>query len=855
MNPSQLLLSRLLERSGGPTETGFVLVLDGEGLESLPEQMATSQGTYTVHRTSTEIGLRHLLWKAKGAPLIAVIPGELAHKLPPDLLRRSRYQRVHALSVNDVLEVVLGVRVVGAESHHLQTLAMTYLESISRAMTRRTLPTVVDRKLLTELLVDASVGEMVRSLSPAELLASWIGEPPAWLEEVRTLVTEALPSLHGDEGRLLAWALAAEGRLDVLMIHGALLTVEGDELPRKVWGPLWAAAAHPPLSMDRRILRRTACRLVEDALGVLADAASGLLDKADKLGRELLTASQFQTSHVLPLAFQGRCHSLAQSAAEGKPIPGSDIAWLKAHRAAPMGLKDIEVLEAIARVTRWLDRPQVLSADIAAQTREYLQQSAFADLAAWQLRRALAASSGYHGEARRVLERWRSRRDKQNEHFAKSIAADYEAALHHPEVVPLHRIWQRMVAPVWSEDPDARIYLVVLDGCSHTVFLELLFELSQDSVFPVGITPNDRGEVAGLPALAPLPTITCHTRGSIFLGQLPHDPLVAETVFRDQSEAVTDKARFNQNPSLGSRSRRLFLKGDLADGGGALREALRDDGIQVVASVFSAVDEQIGSSNTSAVYRITPQDIIALKPSLRTALTCGRKVLVTADHGHSPFLDKALRVGAGSAHRFVSLQPSEVVPEGFAEVDVAGLGGEPARRAFAWRMGAYMGMPQVGFHGGCGLEEMAVPLAWLEREGLQADEPEWWFGRGLSSEPTLAPRPVTPPVATPLPSQPPETQTNLFKPSTRIDVLQLPLEMLDALSEDEQAVLVLLHDNGSARTSELAERMNKTPMRLNGLIRALRRKLYGLGHVMFSDEVLPDGETLYTYLGPEEQGR
>src|SRR4029078_12280402 len=133
--------------------------------------------------------------------------------------------------------------------------------------------------------------------------------------------------------------------------------------------------------------------------------------------------------------------------------------------------------------------------------------------------------------------------------------------------------------------------------------------LSQDNTFPLGMKPDIDGRVAGLPALSPLPTVTSHARGAIFLGELPNDPLVAETVFRDQDEAKTDKARFNQNAALGSRTRRLFLKADLADGGEALRTALRDDGIAVVAAVFNAVDDQIGSSNTGAIVRLVPEHI------------------------------------------------------------------------------------------------------------------------------------------------------------------------------------------------------------------------------------------------------
>lgn len=859
MSAAQLLLRRLLDQAGGASETGYLLVIDGEGLESLPDQMPTPKGSYGVHRVSSELGLRHLLWKAKGAPLIAVMPEELARRIQaaPDLLRRARNQRVHALSVNDVLEVVLGVRVVGADAPYMQQLALENVDRLGLAMSHRTLPTVVDRKLLTELLVDVSVGEKVRTASPAQLLASWVAEPPRWSENISQLVRDAMPTLHGDEGRLLAWALfEPETRLRDLVVHGAVLTVEAAELPKPAWGPLWRAAAEPPLEMDRRILRRTVSRLAEDTLALVGEAGADLLTGADRVGREALTPTQLQTSRVLPLAFTDRCHALAQQAAAGKAISAADITWLASHRAARMNRADLAVLEAMARISRYLDQPFTPRADLLDQTRDYQRGGAFADLAVLHLRRALAGSVHFHAEAAKLIAAYRERRDRENRHFAETLASGYEAALHREGLTPLHRIWKRTVAPLWQSAPDARLFLIVLDGCSYPVFLELLYSLAQDSSFPLGIKPDTSGHVHGLPALSPLPTITSHSRGAIFLGELPNDPLVAETVFRDQDEAKTDKARFNQNAALGNRTRRLFLKGDLADGGQALLSALRDDSVDVVGVVFNAIDDQIGSSNTGATVKIAPEDITAFKPALRVALRPGSKwrVLVTADHGHSPYVDKALRVGNGKTPRYVPLGKHAPVPDGFIEIDVAGLGGPPERRAFAWRSGAYLGGPQVGFHGGVGLEEVVVPLAWIERDGLHADEPSWWYGSGVLSE-VIESKPVAPPIVTPLPSDEiipkPKAQLSLFNPADKAPSLPLPAAVLDKLSADEKAILVLLRETGSARSSELAERLKKNPGRLNGLMRSLRRTLHAAGHVLFTDEVLPSGETMYRYQSKE----
>jgi len=134
----------------------------------------------------------------------------------------------------------------------------------------------------------------------------------------------------------------------------------------------------------------------------------------------------------------------------------------------------------------------------------------------------------------------------------------------------------------------------------------------------------------------------------------------------------------------------------------------------------------------------------------------------------------------------VALDKHEPVPAGFIEIDLAGLGGPPQRRAFAWRSGVYLGGQQVGFHGGCGLEEVAVPLAWIERDGLHADEPAWWFGRGALAEPPTESRPVEPPIVTPLPSDEllpkAKPQLSLFNPAERAGSLPLSAALIARLS-------------------------------------------------------------------------
>ncbi|MBL0197147.1 MAG: hypothetical protein IPQ09_23545 [Myxococcales bacterium] len=142
-----------------------------------------------------------------------------------------------------------------------------------------------------------------------------------------------------------------------------------------------------------------------------------------------------------------------------------------------------------------------------------------------------------------------------------------------------------------------------------------------------------------------------------------------------------------------------------------------------------------------------------------------------------------------------------------------------------------------------------MPLAWIEQGGLHADEPTWWYGRGTLAEASVELRPVAPPIVTPLPSdEPAEGRRSLaLQSADQAGSLPLPASLLDRLSIDEKSILVLLRENGSARSSELAERLNKNPGRLNGLMRGLRRTLHAEGHLLFTDEVLPSGETMYRY--------
>jgi len=159
---------------------------------------------------------------------------------------------------------------------------------------------------------------------------------------------------------------------------------------------------------------------------------------------------------------------------------------------------------------------------------------------------------------------------------------------------------------------------------------------------------------------------------------------------------------------------------------------------------------------------------------------------------------------------------------------------------------------------------MGVPLAWIVPRGLQADEPEWWYGRlEVEAAPERTPAPKAagkakgkrpaPAAATAgtavengvAPKAAP--QLDLFNLAGLAGRLGLPNDVMARLGDDEKTALVLLRENGTARSSELAQRLHKNPLRLNGLMARLRRTLDAAGTPRFRTETLPSGETLYRY--------
>ncbi|RZO66310.1 MAG: BREX-2 system phosphatase PglZ [Sandaracinaceae bacterium] len=870
---AEVLLKKILDAAGA-RDRGYVLTLGREGLGEVPDELRTAHGTWHVVHPTSELDLRHTLWKAGGGAVVAVLPETLADGLAVDLVRRSLSGRIIALEPVDILSTVLGVPVHGLEDDSIQELALQHVEQLRAAIGQRTLPTVIDRRLLDELLLDVCVGARIRQVDSAGvLLAEWLRKPPTWSPEVTKLVERNLPRLLGPEGRLLAWALEAGGErvLEELVVRGLLLAIPADELPASVWGSeLDKAKGSRTVDLsDEGALRTTIAGIAVDAMDALEAHAHRYLEAAQSIGRKILTPSVLGRSVHLPLGLENRCHALVTRIREGENIGSEDIEWLRRHRSAALMRSEIALLEEMARLARWLHPDESPPAStVLDAVRQYQRDGAFADLAASHLSRALGQTGSWHAEARHLLERWEARRNEMNERFASMLAKKYVDTWHAEGVVPLHRVWTEAVFKGESCRRNAGaggVLLVVLDGCSYPIFVDLLHQLSERHP-SIGMAPvgNGDGELRaeGIAALAPLPSITSHARGAIFLGELPQDPWAAELAWRETGERKTDPARFQQNKALGDRSRRLFLKRDLDDGGQALRSAVGDPELDVVAVVFNAVDDLISGHATGVTSRLAPSEIHGFLPALDASFAAGRSVILTADHGHTPFLGKERNVGKGPAARWAQLADGEKAPEGWLEVDVEGLGGPAGRKAFAWKMGSYRGKPHVGFHGGCGLEEMVVPLAWLRPGGVGADLPAWWYGSevagdnldysGIESQAAKKPRRTrkkSGAVAGQLDLYDARRTTAAIGAKLDPTKLGLPAKALEALDDTAKATLCVLEANGSATSTELSKVQQRSAARVNGYMTKLNRQLFALGVTCFDSEKLPTGEVQYKWTG------
>jgi hypothetical protein len=585
-----------------------------------------------------------------------------------------------------------------------------------------------------------------------------------------------------------------------------------------------------------------------------------VLGRADQLARDLRGTDHADVSDVLPLGFERRLVALGRRMTEvlrssddgvGREAMASvreALRLLERHDQAHVQTDRFRRAEMAVRLLAYLQLPEPATASFEDAAIDYASNGSFVDLARSTLpgEGDAAVAEAYATLSQAVF----LRRERENTRFADLLVDWTTAAVPPRSLVLVEDVLARVVAPLASVRPTL---LLVLDGMSHAVFQELIEDLlNRQSWVPV--TPEDSPPVPAV--VATLPCLTEFSRTSLLCGRL------------SQGGQAESAAGFASHPDLlaASRSRGhpvLFHKAELGAAAGTelaadLRDALASPR-HLVGVVINAVDDHLAKGEQVSP-RWTVEYIRVLGPLLHAAATAGRAVVLVSDHGH--MLDRGdstmLESDRGERWRSPAGRPADPVHERLVRGSrvlveqgaMIGLCSEAAR----------YGGRKNGYHGGLTPQEMLIPLAVLAPASAAKTSgwkevghsvPGWWElavadmpdtvdatpvansskGRGARGAATATLFDVPPPQPRTRVTQRPAAATS--EPAWLDKLLAHPTfksqQQLAARTSLAEATvrraLTCLSARGTLLRPTLARELDLPPVRLPGVLAALRRLL------------------------------
>lgn len=818
-----------------PLDHDLVMVHDSPTLAGLGASLDIRGDRWRIARVTGELTLRDVLPEADR--LIAIVP-EAFPVLPMDLAGRTYLRRILDVRAEDVVAAVAGRACEGLVDEALARAVFDSFETLRGTAGKWSLGDLVRAREVRATLVSAELGAArLDRERDWELLARWLREGvPSF--RAPTLVRDALVEAQPRTGAWLAWALT-DGSLEQLCTAGALLASDA--------GRMVAPAIPGVQDGDREAL----IELVDSALREVwrsSPARAGeVLVAAEREARTVtLDAAQHR---LLRMPLEDALSKAARDCVRGDPPDDARIEGLKRNLHAPELQASIAMVGDLARLVRFQRLELPADDDGGRAWFEFARlHLAWADLAFRRVRRSMESVPRWLSDpARDVLAAWLQRRDAINERFAMSLAVNWPTLagntdLRHP--LALHQVARCLVKRL--VDDGARVLLLVLDGCDLTSFLEIVeaipasahLGLTLPDVQDAALREDLRAIGAFATAIAPVPTVTSHARRALFAGEIAGNTVLDDTE-ATAANATADQRAWARNTALGQAPRRLFLKGELGSAGEPLLELLRRKDATVVAAVLNGVDDALSSRETTALPAWSLDALGAGAPTiLRTAIDEGWRVLVTADHGHTPFVANERKIEGRSLGQRFGTEPLE----GTVEFRSGPLPRQPLH--LLARFGAWSGQQRRGYHGGAGLEEVAVPLAFLGRISSEQEgrprAPAWWW----SSDSAVPVVPVAPAPRAVAAVEPRE----VFVPAASLDA------RLASLSPDETRVVALLAQNGAVRLSAIVQHLKKPPNRVSGLMAQLVRRMAELGCPWIIVEQLP-GDWLYRYEKTDRGGR
>ena len=370
------------------------------------------------------------------------------------------------------------------------------------------------------------------------------------------------------------------------------------------------------------------------------------------------------------------------------------------HRLAVEHEAELSRAKMALRLLRYVRTPEAAApSSLGPATQSYLDELSWVDRARQRLNEG-APQPALARAFRALLDEVLTRRERFSQSFASLLTGNLS------EVTPVESFLTEVAAPLAA---DRRLLILVMDGCSQAVLLELLKSLElQDWV----LYQPEKPELVRV--LSALPSVTEVARTSLLSGELA------------QGHAPNEKEALRRHPSLRAACRKdyppqIFHKKDLTEP--AVYERIRSEDYKVVAVVVNSIDDTL-SKDEQLQLHWSSQLIAPLEGLLHAARFRQRLVLLVSDHGH--VLDQGTRdlpSAGGAGNRW---QPGDTPQEGAIVVKGGRLQlAESAR--LLWTESIRYGPKKRGYHGGASPQEMVCACALLGAPGQKV--PGWREGR------------------------------------------------------------------------------------------------------------------------------
>jgi len=456
--------------------------------------------------------------------------------------------------------------------------------------------------------------------------------------------------------------------------------------------------------------------------------ARQVLVRADELLTEAQALPLAGASRLLPSGLTQRLRALAGTL---RTVPNDDPVRLEAAwaKVTEHELSEIDPRVAPARagvqLARWLRTPDAPAATLAELAGRHLAVDAWVDSAVNDAETGVDEHS-LAAALEHVLRQVQQRRDDHDLVFAAALAREGGGG-RVQGLVGLEDLLPEVVVPLARKYPTL---LLVLDGMSAGVATEILTHATLEFDLQECLLP---GATARTPALAVLPTVTEFSRASLLCGRLTSGQQDAErTGFEALAQAHgLGEVKLIHKKGLDS-SRQGF---ELADD---VRQAISDvDRYKLVGCVLNTIDDALDRTDPGGT-DWTAETVKHLAPLLRAAMSAGRLVVLTSDHGHVVERRRGTQRGTGVGGRY------RAATSGPVEADEVLASGPrvltPDHQAvLAVNERLRYGPLKAGYHGGAAPAEAVVPVALLTPSTLVHDlvvapvaEPDWWETAGIS---------------------------------------------------------------------------------------------------------------------------